>query len=118
MGHMRGLHDIKTHGTLAREGRLVSVAKNLHRINRSGYLEEGSWDGRVEHTVFKRGVGMRRPSRNLVQDFALEKKFRAAEIALVQECIAEMEAFANEGVPGALVECHRLRAKLSQLEST
>lgn len=47
MRHMRGLRDIKTHGTLAKEGRLVSVAKDLHRINGKGRPpEEGSWDGK------------------------------------------------------------------------
>lgn len=32
MKGIKGLHDINTHGTLSREGRLFSVAKNLHQI--------------------------------------------------------------------------------------
>ena len=28
----RGMRDIKTHGTLAREGRLVNVARDLHEL--------------------------------------------------------------------------------------
>ena len=119
MRRVRGLRDINTHGTLAREGRLVSVAKDWHRINgRSGCVssEEKSWDGSVDRMVFKRDAEMRRPSRDLFRDFALERKIREAQIVRIREFIAEMEMFASEGLPGALVELHRLKAKLSRWE--
>lgn len=118
MRRMRGLRDIKTHGTLAREGRLVSVARDLHQINRkSGSPENGSWDGKVNPILLKRSTRMRKPSRDLFQDLALEKNIRATQITIVQELIAEMDGFVKEGLPGALVELNRLKTKLSQLES-
>lgn len=117
MGHVRGFRDIKTHGSLAREGRLVSVARDLHGINRKGRPpEEGSWDGKVQNVAFKRGEETRRPSRDLFQDLALERNIRATQIAIVQELIAEMEGFMEEGLPGALAEFSRLKTKLSWLE--
>lgn len=118
MGRVRGVHDIKTHGTLAREGRLVSVARDLHQINRKGVSpEEGSWDGKIKPIALKRSMGTRKPPRDLFQDLALEKNIRATQVTIVQELITEMEGFVKEGLPGALVELNRLKTKLSQLES-
>ncbi|MBI2446606.1 MAG: hypothetical protein HYV51_02170 [Parcubacteria group bacterium] len=121
MRRIRGIKDIKTHGTLAREGRLVSVARDWHKIGRSGSTEGSSenqfWDGSVKHMVFKKSAETRRPSRGLFQDIALEKKIQAARIAQIQESIAEMEMFASEGMPGGFAELERLKIKLSQLES-
>ena len=117
MRHIRGLRDINTHGTLAKEGRLVSVAKDWHRIGKSGTSENESWDGSVDRMVFKKSAEVRRPSRDLFQTLAFKKEILATQIKQVQESIAEMEMFADEGVSGALVELQRLRVKLSQLES-
>lgn len=118
MRHIRGLRDINTHGSLARAGRLVSVARDWHRIEKRGESSEtASWNGRVDRTVFKRSLKARRPPRDLFQDLALEGKIRATQIALTQEYIVEMEMFASDGVPGALVELQRLKAKLLRLKS-
>ena len=117
MGNVRGFRDIKTHGTLAREGRLVSVARNLHRMNRKGGSPENtSWDGSVDNMVVKKNAKARRPSRDLFQGLALERNIRATQIAVVQELIAEMEGFMEEGIPGAFIEFSRLKTKLSRLE--
>lgn len=117
MRRVRGLRDIKTHGTLAREGRLVSVARDLHRINKKGgFPEEGSWDGTINPMVLKRGTGTRRPSRDLFQELVLERNIRATQIATAQELIVEMDGFVEEELPGALDELSRLKTKLSQLE--
>lgn len=118
MGHVRGFRDIKTPSTLAREGRLVSVARDLHQINKKDVSpEEGSWDGKIKPIVLKRGMGTRKPPRNLFQDLALERNIQATQIAITQELIAEMEGFVEEGLPGALVELNRIKTKLSRLES-
>ncbi len=118
MRQIRGLRNIKTHSTLAREGRLVSVAKDWHRINRgSGTLENRSWDGSVEPMVFKKSTKARRPSQDLFRVPELERQIRAALIKQVQEAIVEMETFSREEVPGALAELQRLKAGLSQLEN-
>ncbi len=117
MRHIKGMRDIKTHGTLAREGRLVSVARDWHRIGRSRSSENESWDGRADRMVFKKNTKTRKPSRDLFQDLALEREIRTMRIKQVWEFIAEMEMFASEGISGALAELQRLKAKLSQLES-
>ncbi|MBI2068532.1 MAG: hypothetical protein HYT67_00260 [Candidatus Yanofskybacteria bacterium] len=118
---MRGLRDIKTHGTLARKGRLVSVARDWHRINGgNGTSENQSWDGSIEPMVFKKNVKARRfsrPSQDLFRVPELEGQIRATLIKQVQESIVEMEMFSSEGVPGALAELQRLKAELSQLEN-
>ncbi len=115
--HIKGFRDIKTHGTLAREGRLVSVARDWHRIKRGGSLENESWNGGVERMVFKKSAKMRRPSRDLFQTFALEKMIQETQIKQIWESIAEMEIFASEEISGAIAELQRLKTKLYQLES-
>lgn len=120
MRHIRGLREIQTHGTLAREGRLVSVARDWHRVGRNKTNrspENESWDGIVSPVMFKKSAAARRPSRCLFQDPELEKKIRAMQIEQVQDSIVEMEMFASEGVSGVIAELQRLKAKLSQLES-
>ena len=120
MRHIKGHRDIKTHGSLSREGRLVSVARDWHKIGRSGSSEGSSenesWNGSVERVVFKKSANARRPYNDLFQDPALERRIRATRIAQIQESIAEMEMFASEGMPGVLAELERLKTKLSQLE--
>ncbi|MBU2081857.1 hypothetical protein KKH14_00240 [Patescibacteria group bacterium] len=117
MKHIKGFRDIKTHGTLAGEGRLVSVARDWHRIKRSGFSENESWDGSVERMVFKKSAKTRRLSRDLFQTFALEKMIRETQIKKIWESITEMEIFANEEISGAIAELQRLKTKLSQWES-
>jgi len=117
MRHIKRLRDLKTHGSLAREGRLVSVARDWHRSGRngrSGSSENESWDGSVNRMVFKKSAKARKPSRDLFQTLALERKIRIMRIEQVRECIVEMEMFSSEGVPGALAELWRLKTKLSQ----
>ena len=117
MRHIKGMRDIKTHGTLAREGRLVSVARDWHRIGRSGSSKNESWDGKADRMVFKKSAKARKASRDLFQDLALEREIRTTRIKQIREFIAEMEMFASEGISGALAELQRLKAKLSQSES-
>lgn len=115
MRRIKGLRDIKTHSTFAREGQLVNVARDLHRIERSGSSENESWDGSVNRTVFKRGAKAPRPTRNLFQDLASEREIRATQVRQIQELVVEMEMFADEGISGALTELQRLEEKLSQV---
>ncbi len=113
----RGMHDIKTHGTLAREGRLISVARDLHRINKRGFSEEGSWDGSVDSTVYRRPAQTQRPVRDLFHEIALGRKTLGQQMANIREFVAEMEEFVQEGIPGAANELSRLRERLSALSA-
>ncbi|HEY4474469.1 MAG TPA: hypothetical protein VJC06_00910 [Candidatus Paceibacterota bacterium] len=114
---IRGMRDINTHGILARQGRLLSVAKDLHRIQRERSSENESWDGSVERLMFNKNAMARKTPQGLFQDHELESKIKATLIKQTQESIAEMEIFANEGFPDVLAELQRLRTKLSQLEN-
>lgn len=115
---IKGLRDISTHGTLAREGRLVGVARNLHRIERrSGFSGNESWDGSVDNMMFKKSVKIRKPPNDLFQEIVSERKIQNAMIQQIQEFIAEMEMFAGEGIAGALAELQRLKTKLSDWQS-
>ncbi|MEK7527016.1 MAG: hypothetical protein AAB537_01200 [Patescibacteria group bacterium] len=119
MRHIKGLADIKTHSTLDRGKRLVSVARDWHRVERSSSPENESWDGSIGRMMFKRNtkaLKARRFPPCLFQDIALKGKILATEIARVREFISEIEMFADEGVSGALAELQHLRAKLSRLE--
>ncbi len=116
MRRIKGLADIKTLRTLDREGRLVSVARDWRRIERSGSSGNESWDGSVDRMMFKRGTEARRSPRDVFQCPALKRKVLATEIARVREFISEIETFAAEGISGAFAELQRLRAKLSRLE--
>ncbi|MEK7200640.1 MAG: hypothetical protein AAB672_00720 [Patescibacteria group bacterium] len=113
---IKGLRDINTHGTLAREGRLVGVARDLHRIERrSGFSGNESWNGSVDNMVFKKSAKTQRLPHDLFQELVLKKKIQNALVQQIQESIAEMEMFAGEGVAGALAELQRLGTKLSRL---
>lgn len=115
---IKGLRDINTHGSLAREGRLVSVARDLHQIERrSGFSGNESWDGSVNNMVFKKSPKTQKSSRDLFQELTLGRKVREALIQQTQEFISEMEMFAGEEIVGALAELQRLKTKLSDWQS-
>lgn len=109
----RGLKDIKTHGTLAREGRLVSVAKNLHQT-RGGQLD--SWN--IEQHIYypkKKSAGSRPAS--LHRDLFLENKARRYQIAMTQDFLEEMRQAILEGIPVSVHELERLQKKLAKLQA-
>lgn len=117
MKRIKGMHDIKTHGTLAREGRLASIAKDSCQINRNrGSLEKASWDGDIDCMIFNRSGAARKPGRDLLRDSSLEKHVRTVCIQQVQESIDDMRIFASEKILGAAAELQRLEMKLSRLK--
>ncbi|OGN11709.1 MAG: hypothetical protein A3C71_02950 [Candidatus Yanofskybacteria bacterium RIFCSPHIGHO2_02_FULL_43_15c] len=114
---IKGLRDIKTHGSLDREGRLFGVAKYLRQeVKRNEFSEEEFWEGKVKSFERKRGVRGRRFSPDLFLDSALKKKIRAGQIEQLQVFIIEMEKFISEGINGAAAELESLKRRLGRWE--
>lgn len=114
---VRGMRDIKTHGSLAREGKLLSVAKNLHGAGSHGARtdsEPRSWDGSVERYLYS-GEKVRKRSRPPFGD--TPEKVKAPLAETIMEFIEEMRNFASEGIPGAAEELRRLEARLTRLRT-
>lgn len=118
MKGIRGLHDINTHGTLSREGRLFSIAKNLHQtVKRAEFSGEESWVGSVKSFVPVKNTKRQKFSPVLfLLDPALKTKIRMAQIEQIQEFISEMEEMAREGVKGAVAEIQALKERLARWE--
>lgn len=115
----RGLRDIKTHGSLAREGRLVSVARNLHRV-RSRENENGTiWDDwSIERHVYpkkKSGRPCTAAKASLHRELFLENKVRLHQIEVIRDFLQEMHQAMAEGIPVAMQEFERLTKMLAKL---
>lgn len=113
----RGMHDIRTHNSLAREGRLISVARDLHRSNNIKDTPRSSdWDAK-QH-IFKKTkpatVANVDPFR---RDPCLERKVRLHQIEVAQSLLAEFQQAATEGLPVSLREVERLKTKLTELQT-
>lgn len=85
----RGLHDIKTCGTLTRKGGLTSVARDLNKTRdgagNNGGSESSDWS--ISKHVFNKGPKMvRRPQATfLCPDLYLdEQKVKRYQIQLIQ----------------------------------
>lgn len=118
---VRGLRDIKTHGTLAREGRLISVARNLHglenRESKSGVISD-NWS--IERHMYpkKKSAGPRQaPVASLHRELFLENKVHLYQIEVTRDFLQEMRQATAEGIPVAIQEFKRLTKKLSELEA-
>ncbi|MBI2035321.1 MAG: hypothetical protein HYT12_01410 [Candidatus Liptonbacteria bacterium] len=109
-----GLRDIKTHSTLAREGRLVGVARNLHRQrNEADDAQRREW--KVERYIFKKPA--KRRASNFHRELYLEKKVKLRQIEVARDLLEELHQAIAEGIPVAAHELERLRARLAQLEA-
>lgn len=118
---LRGLRDIKTHGSLDREGRLVGVAKNLHRIG-SRESENGtiSDDWSVKQHVYpkkKPPISRSKATASLNRELFLDNKVRLYQIEVVRDSLQEMRQALAEGIPVATQEFERLTKRLAELEA-
>lgn len=118
---LRGMRDIKTHGSLAREGRLISVARNLHgagsRESEGGTISD-DWSIK-QHIYPKKGsAGSRsRVTTSLHRELFLENKVRMYQIEVVRDFLQEMRQAIAEGIPVATQEFKRLTKRLAELEA-
>ncbi len=125
---IKGIHDIKTHGSLAREGKLVSVARDWHK--REGGNGEGnaagsdSWN--VQQHVFRKDSGKGKPVRKVSstrvhtpfnQDPNLDGKIKSRQIEELKNSLAELEQAASEGIIVSADELERIKARLAELKA-
>lgn len=118
---LRGLRDIKTHGSLAREERLISVARNLHRLgSRESEVGTISEDWRIEQHIYpmKKPSGPRSTTlASLHRELFLENKARLYQIEVIRDFLQEMRQAMAEGIPVAMQEFERLTKRLAELEA-
>lgn len=121
---LKELRDIKTHSTLARQGRLVSVARNWHRLK--GYGNEirsaadlSEWN--IERHIFKKSKSVKRVLLNVspfLRDLHLEgRKIRLYQIEATQSFLEEFRHAFAEGIPVAIHEFERLKTRLAELQT-
>lgn len=118
--YLKGLRDIKTHGSLAREGRLISVARNLHGMeSRKGEDTNISDDWSVERHIYKKKSTRSRSASgaSLHRELFLENKARLYQIEVIQDFLQEMRQAIAEGIPVAMQEFERLTKRLAELEA-
>lgn len=117
---LRGLRDIKTHGSLAREGRLVSVARDWHKLNNRGgdKTESGGfadgWDAK-QHLVKNKPVHSVTAS-SLCRDRDFEKKSKSQQIERIIYLLTEFQRAIQEGLPVSLSAFESLKARLTELK--
>lgn len=99
----RGLHDIKTR---------TSVARNKGRAGNNSSPRSPDWN--VDDSVYKKGPKGVRRSRI---DVYLKERMRRRLIELVQVQLEDLEQAMAERIPVSASELRRLRARLSQLET-
>lgn len=118
---LRGLCDIKTHGSLAREGRLISVARNLHKLvsceSAGGNISD---DWSIERYLCpKKKPASPHPASaaSLHRELFLENKACLYQIEVIRDLLQEMRQAAAEGIPVARQEFERLTKRLAELEA-
>lgn len=124
---IKGLHDIKTHGSLAREGKLVSVARDWHKINGGGGGigsaggNTGDWSPHVYRSEkeIKRSKPAKRFSSPITpfQDPNLDGKIKSCQIEELQNSLAELEQAVSEGLSVSADELERIKARLAELQA-
>lgn len=123
---LRGVHDIKTHGSLARGGRLVSVARDWHGIGNREAASRGSEDETASGgwSAERHVYPERRPDRpratgaaDLRKGLFLRDKARLHQIEGVKYFLREMRQAIAEGIPVAMREFERLTRRLAELEA-
>ncbi len=118
---MRGIHDIKTLGTLAREGKLIGVARDWHNVKgqagHNGSPESSDWN--INKHVYKGSTMVRRSRATFFYpDLYLdEQKIKECQIKLIQGQLQEMNQALVEGIPVSVSELERLKERLSQLRT-
>lgn len=117
----RGVHDIKTHSTLAREGKLIGVARDWHKI-RNGAGDNSSpesSDWSIGKHVYNKGSTKVRRSRamSFYSDLYLDEKIKKYQMQLIQDQLQEMNQAMAEGILVSVSELERLKVRLSQLKT-
>ena len=115
---IKGFRDIKTHGSLAREGKLISVARDWHKYRRSsdGNSTQESWDGRVENHLYKSGPWPVQ-TKSLFSDFYLGEKIRKYQTEFIQGLLEELRQASAEGISVLTDELEHLEKKLAKLKA-
>jgi len=122
---LKGLRDIKTHGTLASERRLVSVARGLRESNlhASGKIRNGSgpsewseWDN-WNVKVFKKERPAGRTTIAIPYQPYLEERIRLYLVKVTCDSLEELHQAVSEGLLVATHEVERLETKLAELEA-
>lgn len=104
MRSVKGLHDIATHGSLAKEGRLFSLARGNYQLANDRVISEApGWD------VKRHIIG--RPAKPL--NFA---KLMEREIEFTQGMLQEFDEAFVEGMPVSGEAYERLKMRLAKLK--
>ena len=110
---IKGFRDIRTHGSLAREGKLFSVAKNLHghgrfREMRSQAESGDEWNVHVFRRDKKPAV---RFSHFSSFPFSFEelKKIRMHQVEVASDLLRELHQALAEGLPVVASELERVK---------
>ncbi len=123
---MKGMHDIKTHGSLAREGKLVSVARDWHKCSEGGGgtgNSAGSDNWNVKQNVFRKDSGKGKLAKKVsssvtpFQDPNLEEKIKYRKIEELQNSLKELKQAASERIPVSVNELERIKSRLAELQA-
>ncbi len=115
---IKGMGDVKTHVTLAREGKLVSVARDWHKRGEGGSESSDGWN--VKQHVFKKDepTNVSRPKKSShsgLSDLYMDEKVKKQQIEAAKDQLQELKQAAAEGISVTPGEIERLEAKLSEL---
>ncbi len=122
---IKGIHDIKTHGSLARGGKLVSVARDWHKRSEGGSgagNAEGSDSWNVQQHVFRKDSGKGKLAKKVsspitsFQELNFGEKIKSRKIEELQNSLVELEQADSEGLPVSANELERIKARLAELQ--
>ena len=122
---LRGLSNIKTHGTLDRKGLLIGVAKNIHKLGSGGGTEstEGSSDWHVKSHIYKNKEPPRTalakivpPHQGLLSGLS-EEEVKQHLIEGFQDLLGEFYKAITEGLPVFTAEVERIQAILVKFQT-
>ena len=112
---MKGLINIKTHGSLSRQGLLVSVARDLHRTTRTrSESESKSEDWNTGEQVLQKPKGEKHSIS--ISAPVIAKLINSEQIKYIYGILAEMERAIADGISTSLDEFERLKKKLAELQ--
>ncbi|MEK7659382.1 MAG: hypothetical protein AAB338_01870 [Patescibacteria group bacterium] len=116
--HIKGLRNIKTHGSLAREGRLANVARNMRKIgseSKGGNISDG-WS--IEQHIYPKKKSARphlTSAASLHRDLFLDDKVRLYQIEVIRDSLKEIQEAMAERIPVVAHEVKRLNRQLMKL---
>ena len=102
---VRGVHNIKTHGSLDRAGLLRGAAKNMHG-DASGRADSEDWNGSAaQHIYVRKAPARQNPT-----------KLRAHCLRRALATLEELRVAVEEGFPVAEFELQRARQRVQDLQ--